>query len=167
MKLQVLVGMIASGKSTYAQNAAKKGAIIVNDDAIVNCVHADLYTLYDESLKLLYKSTENHIIQFALAMGRTVIVDRGLNVSERGRKRWLSLAQSMDVTCDAVVFPRSTNEVHAERRTKSDARGLGLEYWDKVARIHSGEYVTPNRAEGFDDVWYIAWNDIQAGKVLM
>jgi dephospho-CoA kinase len=77
-KIQVLVGMIASGKSTYAKNAARRGVICVNDDAVVNLVHADDYTLYDKSLKILYKSIENHIISMALAMSRTVLVDRGL-----------------------------------------------------------------------------------------
>ena len=47
MKIQVLCGMIASGKSTYANNAARSGTICINDDAIVNMLHANNYDLYD------------------------------------------------------------------------------------------------------------------------
>jgi len=53
-KIQILVGMIASGKSTYSKHAARLGFIVVNDDAIVNAVHGEDYTLYDKKLKLLW-----------------------------------------------------------------------------------------------------------------
>ena len=67
-----------------AKNAAKQGFIIINDDAIVNMLHADNYILYDKKLKLLYKTIENQIISVALAMGHSVLIDRGLNVSKEG-----------------------------------------------------------------------------------
>ena len=49
--LELLVGPIASGKSTYSNKAAKEGAIIVNDDAIVTALHGGDHTLYDKALK--------------------------------------------------------------------------------------------------------------------
>jgi dephospho-CoA kinase len=36
-KIEVLVGMIASGKSTYSRSRAQDGAIIINDDGPVLC----------------------------------------------------------------------------------------------------------------------------------
>jgi predicted kinase len=165
-KIQCLVGMIASGKSTYARNAARQGVICMNDDAIVNMLHADDYTLYDKSLKVLYKSIENQIIGTALAMKRPVLVDRGLNVSVEGRKRWLALAKSFDVSCEAIVFKNEGPEVHAKRRTKSDARGHDYGYWLGVASMHYAAYVEPELSEGFSKVHYISFEEIQQGKVI-
>ena len=167
MKLQVLVGMIASGKSSYARGAAQKGVICMNDDAIINMLHADDYTLYDKSLKVLYKSVENHIIGTALAMQRIVMVDRGLNVSIRGRKRWIALANSFDVPCEAIVFKNEGPEVHAIRRTQMDSRGHPFEYWIRVAKKHQSEYQEPSVDEGFAAVHYISFGEIQEGKVIL
>lgn len=164
--IQVLVGMIASGKSTYARNAAKKGIICVNDDAIVNMIHADEYTLYDRKLKPLYKSIENSIISSALLMDRKVLVDRGLNCTVEGRKRWIALANSFDVQCEAVVFTNEGPEVHAQRRTKSDARGHDYDYWLMVANHHNSQYKLPTYEEGFNSIHYLTWSDIQAGVVV-
>ena len=166
-KLQVLVGMIASGKSTYAKHAARRGVICLNDDAVVNLLHADDYTLYDKGLKLLYKTVENHIIGTALAMRRTVIVDRGLNVSVWGRRRWLALAKSFDVPCEALVFKNEGPHVHARRRADSDSRGHDLAYWLDVAQAHHDSYSTPTKAEGFDNIHSITWEEIKEGKVIL
>ncbi len=158
-EIHVLVGMIASGKSTYCRKAAKSGALIMNDDAIVNLLHADLYTLYDEKLKILYKSLENSIVSLGLCMGRTVLVDRGLNVSAKGRQRWIALAKSFDVPCKAVVFHKDTPGTHAMRRYNSDNRGHTYEYWANVAKAHDKVYAEPTLEEGFDEISHVAWED--------
>jgi predicted kinase len=166
MKLQVLVGMIASGKSTYARNAARQEIICMNDDAIVNMLHADDYTLYDPKLKVLYKTVENQIIGTGLAMGKTVIVDRGLNVSQGGRQRWLALARSYDVPCEAILFEKASPEEHARRRAGSDLRGHDYDYWLRVATIHHDVYAPPTVREGFDTVHTITFDEICQGKVI-
>ncbi len=166
-KIQVLVGPIAAGKSSYCKNAARKGYITVNDDAVINLVHGGDYTLYDKSLKILYKSIENNIIGIALAMNRTVVVDRGLNVSVHGRRRWLALAKSFDVPCEAIVFKKEKPSIHAKRRYNSDSRGHTYEYWLKAAQFHNSIFDKPSRLEeGFAAIHKISWKEIMGGKVI-
>ncbi len=165
MKIQVLVGTIASAKSTYSSFAAKNGHIIVSDDSIVNLVHANNYHLYDPCLKLLYKSVENHIASLALALNRVVVVDRGVNLNPHSRKRWISLAHSFDVPCEAVVFEFSIPAVHARRRFKHDNRGHTYDYWYEVALTHHNKYIPPSKEEGFDSVHQISFKEIMEGKV--
>ena len=81
-KVEILVGFIASGKSTYSKHRASQGAIVINDDAIVNAVHSNIYELYDKNLKPLYKAVENTILEMALALNRDVVIDRP-NYSEQ------------------------------------------------------------------------------------
>ena len=165
-KVYILVGHIASGKSGYCKNAAKKGLITLNDDALVNLLHGDDYTLYDNRLKILYKSIENNIFSLGLCLGKSVIIDRGVNVSIKGRKRWIALANSFDVPCEAIVFKIEKPEVHAKRRCEHDGRGHSYEYWLNVAKHHHSIYKEPSCEEGFDKVHCIEYTEILAGKVV-
>ena len=161
--VKVLVGMIAAGKSTYARNAAAKGFVILNDDALVTALHGGDYSLYSKDLKPLYKSTENHILTTALALGRSVVVDRGLNCSAVSRARWIALARSLDVPVEAVVFKNEGPVVHAGRRAKADGRGYAFSYWHRVAAHHDSLWQEPVLSEGFAAVDYLSWPYIQSG----
>jgi predicted kinase len=163
--VQILVGPVASGKSTYSRNAAQRGMVIVNDDAIVMAIHAGHYQLYDQSAKPLYKAVENTILQTAVALGRSVVVDRGTNNRPDSRRRWIGLAHSLDLPVVAVVFPDEGPEVHARRRFESDGRGASYEEWLKVAQHHAdvGEPVNFYSDEGFDEVVTVQWPDVQNG----
>ncbi len=159
-EVHVLCGPIASGKSTYARRAAAKGFVVINDDAIVEAVHGGNYQLYDDKLKPLYKSVENHILQAALMANRPVIVDRGLNCSDHSRQRWVGLAKAFDAVPVAVLFQDEGPEVHAARRHVSDGRGHSYGYWLRVAKAHRDRWVTPTVTEGFAEVRTVAFNDI-------
>jgi predicted kinase len=161
--VQTLVGMIASGKSTYARNAAAAGAVVVNDDAVVAAVHGGDYRLYDKRLKPLYKATENAILAAALALGRDVVVDRGVNVSVRSRRRWVGLATAFDATPVCLVFAKREPAVHARRRCEDDPRGHDYDYWLRAAERHHADWESPTREEGFDDVLDIDFDDIRDG----
>lgn len=166
MPVQILVGMIASGKSTYCEWAAKQGAIIVNDDAIVNAVHANHYEFYNQKLKVLYKSTENHLVTMGLALNKTVVVDCARNLNPKTRKRWIALAQIFDTLCVAIVFPTEIPGIHANRRMQSNSRGYSREYWLKVAEAHYETYVYPAMSEGFDAIHTVKFEDIQKGNLV-
>ncbi len=137
MKLELLVGPIASGKSTYCRKAAAEGAIILNDDSIVTAIHGGDYTLYKEALKPLYKSIETAIVSTALAMGLRVVVDRP-NHSRKMRRRFIGLAHSLDAKVQLVMFKREIPEVHGERRFKSDTSGRF------EGRVLKGECMLPS-----------------------
>lgn len=154
--IEVLCGMIASYKSTWAKKRAKEGWIIINDDSLVNAVHGGNYTLYSKALKPLYKSIEDHILHTAIAMGKDVVIDRGLDISTGSRKRWVAIAKSLDTPIQAIVFKVETPEIHAERRVKSDARGYDYQYWLDVARAHFTRWDDPTESEGFDEVWHMS-----------
>jgi predicted kinase len=150
--LEILIGNIASGKSTYCLKRAKEGAVILNDDAIVNGLHCDQYDLYNKKLKPLYKSVENQIVITALALGHDVIVDRGLNLTPKNRRRFIGLGHSMDSEVVAVVFAFMSPDVHADRRKNHDLRNHTYEYWLEVAKTFDEKYVQPEVSEGFDRI---------------
>ncbi len=157
MKIELLCGPIASGKSTYCREAGNEGAIILNDDSIVTAIHGGDYRLYQKSLKPLYKIIENTIVGTALAMGLRVVVDRP-NHSMGMRRRFIALGHSFDVPVHLVVFKRDTPEVHGLRRFNSDARGHTIDYWINVAQYHESIYEPPNKdIEKFDEITEWEW----------
>lgn len=158
--------MIASGKSTYSSNAAKEGWLVINDDAIVNMVHADDYTLYDKGLKLLYKNVEHAILFTGLSLGRNVLVDRGVGISLAGRKRYLALAAALDTEIECVTIASEGAETHALRRFQTDNRGHSLDYWLKVAKYHESIWADPTLEEGFSRIHHISWDFISKGGLV-
>lgn len=146
--ITLLVGPIASGKTTFCLAEAKKGEIIVNGDSIVESVHGGVYTEYDKSLKLLYKSIEHQILQTAIALGKNVTVD-ATHSTKSSRNRYLSLAKTLDTEVRCVTFKREDPEVHGRRRYESDSRGVSLEEWIKIAQYHESIFEPPTMDEGF------------------
>jgi len=153
--MTILVGNIASGKSTICKKLASEGHIIVNDDAVVNLIHADQYVLYEQKLKSLYKYVEHAIIQFGLGMGRNVVVDRP-NLKRDTRKRFIEIARSFEVPAHIIVMPMRTPEEHAKKRCEQDARGWSYEHWLKVATVRYEGYEKPDKdIEGFDSIEFL------------
>lgn len=151
-KIELLVGTIASGKSTYALRRAREGSIVVNDDSIVTMLHGGDYKLYSKDLKPLYKTVDLVVVTTALAMGLDVIVDR-TNMTRASRKKWTGLASSFDVHIFAIQFPFETPEVHALRRMDHDPRGYTYTQWIEVAERHIRQYEPPSLYEGFDNIF--------------
>ena len=155
--IEVLVGMINSGKSSWAANRAKEGWVIINDDAIVMMVHGGDYLAYQKEWKPLYKSIEDHILHTSLAMDKNVLIDRGVDVRASSRQRWINIGQACDVQVRAVLFEVFPPEIHAARRHASDSRGHTLQYWTDTARVHYQGYVEPRIQEGFCEIIRKNW----------
>lgn len=149
--IELLIGMIASGKSTWARQRAGQGWLVVNDDAIVTMLHGGDYHGYNQKYKALYKAVEDTILHTAVAMGKDVVIDR-TNLSPASRRRWLSLGASLGVPVRGVVFQMETPEVHARRRADADGRGYSYEYWLRVARHHLAHHGPPTLDEGFAEI---------------
>ncbi len=149
--LDILVGPMASGKSTYCNQEAKNDAIIVCDDDITNMVHGSNYSLYTTELIPLYKAIENNIIQMGLALNRHVIIDRP-NYSIKMRRRYIGLAHSLDAWVTCRIFPDEGSSIQALRRFKRNPRGLSLQQWTEAAIRHADLYEVPGYNEGIDQI---------------
>ncbi len=163
-EVHVLVGMISSGKSTYALNAARAGFVVVNDDSICESIHGGDYSLYDKACKTIYKSIGISILTHAIALGKSVVIDTGSR-NRTTRARWVSLAKALDVPVYAIEFPIEHPTIHARRRADSDGRGFGYEKWLEVAHRHWEEldFEPIDHREGFTDIIDAHWPMIQQG----
>jgi len=162
--VEVLVGMIASGKSTYARSRADAGALVVCHDDLTAMLHKEYR--YEQGLRECYRRMEESIAWAALNAGRDVVVDR-THLTRESRHRWVRWARNYNSlqTFDgrgprtrvvAVFFPVGDPRYHAELRTRDDPRGRTFEDWLMVATHHYEQWVKEplldGDHEGFDEV---------------
>jgi predicted kinase len=135
MRLEVLIGMVGSGKSQYARKRAKDGAIIVCHDNLTEMLHCEYR--YEQGLRECYRRMEEAIAREAIRAGRDVVVDR-CHLTAESRRRWLDFANwiGLGSSVVAVAFPVEAPEVHARRRFEADPRGRTYDEWLFVAQHH-------------------------------
>ncbi len=138
-RMEILVGPIASGKSTYARDRATAGDLVVCDDAIVTAVHGGSYAGYDETFKPLYCNIEVAIVTHAAMLRRAVIIDTGGRTRSK-RARFSALGRSLGFEVGVVLFPWASASEHARRRMASDPRGMTYDDWLRVALAHEREF---------------------------
>lgn len=143
-RIEVLVGMIGSGKSTYARERADAGAIVVSHDALTSMLHARYR--YEAELRRAYRRMEESIALVASSADRDVVVDR-THLTRESRRRWVEFGYSIGTPVVAVAFPVMHPRVHAERRFNDDPRGRTLAEWSKVA-LHHGLQATAEPLDG-------------------
>lgn len=143
-RVELLVGMIGSGKTTYARQRAKEGAMIVSHDELTEMLHGE-YT-YLPDFRETYKAMMRSLAFYSLEAGRDVIIDR-THLTRESRVHWTGYVHQINRTVRpfqgvgkvevvAVVFPVGTPELHARRRFDHDARGRPYQDWLKVAQGH-------------------------------
>jgi hypothetical protein len=166
--IELLVGPIASGKSTYARKRAREGALIVEHDRMCAMLHCDPGGKgYEDGLRECYRRMEESIAWATLAAGRDVVIDR-THLTAESRRRWIEWASYYDALNTfedqgpvtpvvAVVFPDEGPHVHACRRHQADARGRTFDEWLMVARHHAEQARAEpiDISEGFAEIRYI------------
>ena len=159
--IEILIGMIGSGKSTYARKRADEGALIISHDDLTQMLHGRYR--YEQGLRDTYRLMEEDIAHIAITNGKDVVVDR-CHLTAESRDRWVCFASRFlpRVLAVAVVFPIEDPEVHARRRFEADPRGRSYLEWLRVARHHNdqaaAEPIGPN--EGFDVIRL--WSPMEA-----
>jgi adenylate kinase family enzyme len=151
--IELLVGMIGSGKSTYARSHADRGSLVVCHDDLTAMLHAEYR--YEPGRREMYRQMEQELVRVAIDhYCFHVIIDR-THLTTESRVRWINFGLEINVPVIARCFPIYEPEVHAIRRFKADPRGRSLDEWIGVARHHANqarrEPIRPD--EGFKEVF--------------
>lgn len=142
-KLIVLVGLPASGKSTYATMCAEiENTIVLSSDKLRKELLGDESCQTNNQLVFdtLYRRAKQYLID-----GYNVIID-ATNINMKDRKRTLSNFQGLDIERVAIVLATPI-EVCYERDLKRE-RTVGKDVIDKFVQ----RFEIPMEYEGFDSV---------------
>ncbi|WP_432797839.1 AAA family ATPase [Poriferisphaera sp. WC338] len=149
----VLVGMIGSGKSTFAKWFAKRGMMLAWEDALIESYHGGVYG-YRLDLQMQYLDAMTEVAVYWAGQGMNVVLDStNHTVARRAKIQARLKAITPGIKLYAIEMPRLPSRQHAEIRNQHDTRGYGEDRWQRVAAEHEAEYEQVDDIEGFDRVW--------------
>lgn len=153
INVKILIGMIASGKSTYARGCAREGALVICHDDLTEMLHAEYR--YEQESRDIYRMMEDSLLEIAVNFNKDVVIDR-THLTRESRSRWTRFHRvtMQPVSFTAVVFPFESPEVHAKRRFEHDSRGRSYEEWLQVANHHHNQWKQGHLGgdEGFSEI---------------
>lgn len=135
VKVVVLVGLPASGKSFYAAKLEKQGYKIINQDAI---------------------GTRGACLTRAKAFlnaGYSVIIDR-CNVDKKQRQYWIRLANEYKAQLECIVFRPHVDicSINAESRKGHPNFPTDPDKIYEVIKKFNDSYEPPTKEEGFKSI---------------
>lgn len=152
-KLYITIGLIGSGKSTWAKKFAieNPNTKIVSGDDLREMFAG--YYLYDINFESILPTITRQIIVELLAAGYDVVLDE-CNLSRSNRELLVTSLNGID--CTAVVFVPKSKEWHLNNRYKH-LRGYTFEQWDEVFDKHIEIFNRFNEVQEnyFDEIIYV------------
>ena len=143
--LELLVGSIASGKSSWTRNRARAGFVTINSDSLVESMQGGDYRWDHQVPHLRFDLA--HLIQMSASLARRHVVVDNTNGSPAQRSLFVSTGREQGMKIRAVIFPREAPQIHARRRHDSDNRGCTYEYWLEVATNLDRHWEDPRLGE--------------------
>lgn len=161
MKITILVGNIASGKSTYIRDNWEEGTFLISKDdhrkAISSYKNKDY--IWDETLEEFIHDIILDCFEAALYLNIENIILDETNMAIETRAPYVMLAMKYGYELEAIVFPDYGEGVHVERRM-SDNHGkeCSEEMWREVYNRKKDRYEEPSIEEGFNNIIFIEGN---------
>lgn len=153
MKLEVLVGNIASGKSSYCYNHAPD-CYVISRDAIRKAFVQDFYT-YTPRTELQVGIMVEAMLKAALILKLDHVIVDETNMTVHSRAWILKLAKRFNVECTAVLFKDRGIKDHVSARVASP-HGCNAEHteelWISVYNKFKSRYQEPSKEEGFTSI---------------
>jgi len=148
MDLIIFTGNIGCGKSTLASKFAKKGYVVVSNDAITRMIGGDEYGIYDNKKKEIYHTAEEAIIEQSLDSNFSVVIDR-TNIDKKGRERFIEIGKKYHANIVSYNWgPGNANDL---RRRLKNPHGVSNDTWTNVFDHMIDTYTYPKFDEGFDE----------------
>jgi len=148
--IDIIVGNIGTGKSTYAKNNLKDKCLVWNADEIRKMFHPGVY-IFDVEENLVIQSMKIAFIEEGLRLGFDLCFD-DTNINREIRSELISIIReaSEDVEIRCIDFGKGNDETLERRRKES--RGVNPDLWNEVHKKFFDEYQEPQLDEGFKEI---------------
>ncbi len=143
--LTVMVGLPASGKSTYAQQLVDENTVVLSSDLI----RKELFGFEENQTgnTIVFKTLYSRAREL-FKNGKNVIID-ATNVSIFDRKRVLENFTDLSIYRQAIVIETSIDK--CVERDKARTRTVGKD----VIKKYANKYQKPTYSEGFDKIIFV------------
>lgn len=152
-KCTILVGVPASGKSTWLIKNRTKGAWIVSTDNIINGLADEYGFTYDQIFKETIRFADMAMVarmMFAAQEGYDLYIDR-TNMSARSRKQFIDKLKKYGYEFECVVFQTPEPEEWKRRLDSRPGKTIPQEVLDRMV----DSYEMPLMSEGFTKITYV------------
>jgi len=129
--LVLLIGNIASGKSTIAKKFDKAGYLVVSSDSIRYMLHPNEYK-FDIDEEYIVNQTKKSCVQTAMELGFNIIVDDAGNSLKTKREWIVSLAKEKCYKLIAITMPFVSKSTAVKRRLKDNHGKYDKARWEEV-----------------------------------
>ena len=149
--ISILVGVPASGKTTYRNVINASNFVVVSSDDIIEELCANSGVTYSEGFSSFINEANrvfNNKLQTALKNGDCILVDR-TNLTKQSRKRILSQVPD-NYYKEAIVFPVPETDVWNKRLASRPDKNIP----SYILQSMVASYEVPTQDEGFDSVIY-------------
>lgn len=110
----IMIGNIASGKSTYSKKLVEKDYRVISRDAIRYMVGAGKYT-FDIDLEPTIKKGTQALLEEFLKDDVNIVHDE-VNINKKLREPTIKLAKKYNYKIIAIVIPKVEKELSVNRR---------------------------------------------------
>ena len=146
-ELVILIGLPASGKSTYIKKNYPKHIIVSNDHFVEKQAKkddTDYTTAYNKIGRSKLIELGKKDFQKALKTNRSIVLDN-TNLTKEIRKQYLDLANNYKKI--AIVFKISGKE-QEKRLTQRKGKDIPTDVLNKMKQ----DYQAPSKSEGFEEI---------------
>lgn len=127
-ELRIMMGLPASGKSTYCSDLMDHGYVIVNPDKIRLALHGQAFQKLAEGFVW---ATAELMVRTLLMQGHSVVVD-ATNMHKQARSRWRSIAGEFGLKLYIDWHKASVETCKARDAARASGR-VGPEVIDRMA----------------------------------
>ena len=151
-RVDVLIGNIASGKTTYCKKYPN--ACIISKDDVRASIVPGTY-VFDRRIEPYVHACCEDKFKAAVMAGCTHIIIDETNMHSRERS-WVFRALRSDsmYTVRAIVFPDRGKEMHASARYANNYGDVSYLKWEEVYTEKQSQYEAPTTLEGFNTIEY-------------
>ena len=154
LKLYIPIGILGSGKSTWAKKMA-----IENPNVKIVCPDA-IRTMLNGGYKYIRELDEVidvicYNILFDLLLRKFDVIVDCCNLTQGRRKYWLQIVTKYaNVEKIAVIFPNKDENWHVDNSMKSSKNIESKEYWESIYDLHIGQF-KPIDEKDFGEIIYV------------
>jgi predicted kinase len=157
-KCTILVGVPASGKSTWLVNNLDinnmpLSAWVVSTDMIIERLADDYGFTYNEIFSETIRFADMVMVKrmiFAAEKGYDLYIDR-TNMSEKSRRQFINKLKKYEYEFECVVFPTPEPEEWKRRLDSRPGKTIPQEALDRM----QNSYEIPLESEGFSKITFI------------
>ena len=148
----MLIGNVATGKSTTASKLYRKGFYIISLDGFRRMLGGGDY-VYDRLIEHVLGISEHYLVENLMNLKINIVIDDAKLVNSEFRKSFISLAKKYGYIIECIVMPSIPMKTAVDRRLKNNySDKFDRKLWESVYQKFELMTEKPLKSEGINKI---------------